>query len=312
MKKSIANLKVQVLTWVINSGPVIYNVIRMVASFIDGVKIKKAAKKGTPFVLIYQQGRVASTSVYESIKSLRLPYPLYHVHTLSARAAEKKIEQLKQKGGKIYRYLFVGKQLDHALKNKDLTSQTAPWKIISIFRDPIEIVLSIHFLNIENNIHEFLNESGQVDKNKALKYYENLFTHDDPAGWSVCNWFDEVFLDETGVDVFSSPFDCEKGYTVINTQKFDILLIKFEDIKKAYKYGAAELFDLHPTELKLQHANLHRNDRYSDVYKYVKENLKFTPEFCEKVYSTKLIRHFYSPNQIDELIRKWTYKSGLE
>lgn len=301
------NLKMKLLVWVINSDSRIYNVIRVVISFIDGIKIKRAIKKGIPFVLIYQQGRVASTSVYESIKSIKLPYPLYHVHTLSEQVAQKQIDQLKLEGGKIHRNLFVGKQLSRALKNKKLVEQSEPWKIISIFRDPIEIMLSLYFLGIEDGANIFLNKSGELDKNLALKFYENKFIKDDPSGWGVCHWFNNVFLDELGVDVFLSPFDQEKGFTVIKNQQFDILLIRYEDIQSAYKYGVAELFNIEPNSLNLQYANLHSNKKHSEIHKYVKQNLKLTREFCDKAYSTKLIKHFYSPEQIETLIKKWSY-----
>jgi len=301
------NLKKIAFIYIVNSSSGLYNVVRAILSLIDKSKINQAVKKKIPFVLIYQQGRVASTSVYESIKAIKLPYPLYHVHTISAKTAQKGIEKLKQKKGKIYRHFFVGKFLSQALIQKRKEPQAPPWKIITIFRDPLEVMLSLHFLNMSNK-KLFVSEGGQLDNEMALRHYETLFINDEPAGWEICKWFDEVFLDETGVDVYLTPFDYEKGYTIINAQECDILIIKFEDIKKAYKYGVAELFDINPADVELQHANLHSNDDYKDIHKYVKQNLKFSSEFCDKVYSTKLIKHFYSPQQILNLKNKWGEK----
>lgn len=291
--------------YLINSGPLVYNLSRAVSSVIDGVQINKLVKSGTPFVLIYQQGRVASTSVYESMRSINLPYPIYHVHTLSIDRAQNEISKLKQQGGKVYRHLFVGEKLAREMKKLDWSQQQEPWKVVSIFRDPIEIMLSLYFLNIENDPNGLLTKVENSDKDSVVKYFENLFENSDPAGWEVCNWYDNIFLDEMGVDVYKFPFDKGKGYTVINTKQFDILLIRFEDINNAYRQGVATLFNLDATDLNLKHMNLHRNDKYNDMHKYVKKNLKLSRAFCEKVYSTKLMKHFYSPEHIQELTKKW-------
>jgi len=305
VKRYINNLKLKVLGYLINSGPLVYNLLRAVSSVIDGVKINKLVKSGVPFVLIYQQGRVASTSVYESMRSINLPYPIYHVHTLSMDRAKNEIDKLKQHGGKIYRHLFVGQKLASEMDRLDWSAQQEPWKVISIFRDPIEIMLSLYFLNIESNPNGLLTKVENSDKDSVLKYIENLFENSEPAGWAVCNWYDNIFLDELEVDVYVSPFDKEKGYTVINTKKFDILLIRFEDIKNAYSEGLAVLFGLDASNLNLKHMNLHRNDKFSDLHKYIKENLKLSRGFCERVYSTKLMKHFYSSELIQELTHKW-------
>jgi len=297
---------IQYRRWFSNQGPLIYNLLRAVNGYIDWLRVSSAVKKRTPFVVVYQQGRVASTSVYESLKLLGLPNPIYHVHTLSEHKAKNEIAQLKQTGGKVFRHYFLGQKLAQALKNIDFLDVQKPWKIISIFRDPIEIMLSLYFLNIEDDPSGLLTTVNTSDKDYVLKFFKDLLETSNPAGWDVCNWYDDVFFNELGVDVYKSPFDKEKGYSIINTKRFDILLIRFEGIQSGYSHGVAELFDLDASVINLEHTNLHRTEQYSDIHKYIKKNLKLSRSFCEKVYATKIMKSFYSPEHIEELTKKWT------
>jgi len=272
---------------------------------MDKALINFSSNKGKSFILIYQQGRVASTSVYESIKSLNLSSPIHHVHTISYLHAQQEIDQLKTKGGKVYRHLFVGQYLYKALNRHNSRSNPEPWKIICIFRDPIEIMISLHFLNLDNNPNNKFSVNGVLDKKKALRFFENLFENNDPSKWAICNWFDDVFYKELGIDVFSTTFDKSEGYSVISTDKVDILLIRFENIEHAYKNGAAQLLGLNADDVNLQYANLHTNKNTSEIHKYIKQNLKLSKNACDKVYSTKFMKHFYSPELIGELTSKW-------
>jgi len=284
-------------------GPVIYNTARAIVCLSDKIKIKWAAKKNKPFILIYQQGRVASTSVYESIKAMKLPYPLYHVHTLSIENAEQKIKLAKKNNTKAYRHFFVGKYLGKAIQNIKLTPSYEPWKVICIFRDPIDIMLSLYFLNIETKSKDL---ELYEDKEAALEYFQNLFESNDPSGWAICRWFDDVFYKELGIDVYSHAFDTEKGFVVIKTEKFEILLLRFENLASVYKHGSAELLGIDSGDFNLMHANIHRNDKYSDMHIYIKKNLRLSKSFCDKVYTTKLMKHFYSSAMIETSVKKWT------
>jgi len=292
--------------FIVNSSSDFYNLARFLYCLIDKTLINISSKKGKPFVLIYQQGRVASTSVYESIKSLNLSYPIYHVHTISYKHAQQKIDQLKKKGVKVYRHFFVGQYLYKALNRHNSRNNPLPWKIICIFRDPIEIMISLHFLNLENSPNNKFSVNGVLDKKKALAFFENLFENNEPSNWAICNWFDDVFFKELGIDVFSTPFDKIEGYTIISSKKLDVLLLRFEDLEHAYKYGTAKLLGLNANNVNLQHENLHVNKSANDLHKYIKQNLKLSKNACEKVYSTKLMQHFYSPELIEILSSKWT------
>ena len=61
-----------------------------------------------------------------------------------------------------------------------------------------------------------------------------------------------------------------------------------------------------PADFDLRYSHIHKIDDYKNIQKYVTENLKIDRETCEKVYSTKFIRHFYSDELIEKMVKKWS------
>lgn len=308
LQKILQRIEILLTSRLIMSNYKVYNSARAIRCLIDNISIKYAFKTKKPLILIYQQGRVASTSVYGSIKSLNLHTPIYHVHTLSTARANKQIELLRKGRKKIYRHLFIGKYLGRIIENNSRNA-LANWKIISIFRDPLDIILSLHFLNIDHSSNHKLRTACLTNKEEVMAYFNQLFEHNNPSKWDVCRWFDDVFKNELGVNVYSYDFDVEQGYSIINSENISILLLRFESLEFAYKYGVSELFNLDPADVNLQHIHIHRNDSYSDIHKYVKQNLKVSKAFYQELYSTKFIKHFYSHSMIKELQQKWSIEA---
>lgn len=141
--------------FVANSPAPIYNGARMIQNLCDFRKINKAVRHGIPLVLVYQQGRVASTSVYASLLAANLDMPVYHVHTLSSARATEWIERAKQSGRRINRNFVLGKMLGEVISGLGEGPYPDPWKIICIFREPISVMLSLHFLNPRENLRNY-------------------------------------------------------------------------------------------------------------------------------------------------------------
>jgi len=298
-KTYLKKIELQLTRKLVRSSSFLYNIARWARCLTDEFLINRAARANKPFVIIYQQGRVASTSVYESLYDSGISFPTYHIHSISAENTQKQIDSAKLSGSKVFRHLYVGNMLSIALANHKAQKHASPWKVISIFRDPLAIMISLHFLNAKEDSNIF---SSNVS---ALKHFESLFSTNDPSNWAICTWFDDVFYDELGIDVYQHPFNTDTGYTIIKEEKLDILLLRFEDLSQAFKNGCPELFGSEEGVFELKHANVHKNSQHDARLSYIKQHLKIPREFCDRVYSTKLVKHFYSPKQIEELTLKW-------
>lgn len=100
----------------------LYNMSRRLRCVYDWIQIKVMHFRNISPVIVYQQGRVGSTSVYESLYEILPNEIIYHVHTIKESHANKQIKRLRATNGKIYRHLYVGKYLSRIIQKSDRKS----------------------------------------------------------------------------------------------------------------------------------------------------------------------------------------------
>jgi hypothetical protein len=289
--------------YITNSNALVYNAVRSVRCKLDKYKLSGYIDKKIPLTLVYQQGRVGSTSVYEALQSAQLGHPVYHVHTIDSDNASKQIYKQKIRKEKVYRNLFIGKYLGDLISSG---RKTQKWNIVCIFRDPIAVVMSLYFMNAKSSFKGTLNDEGTIDPSLAMEHLRTLFENDDPNDWAVVNWFDTIFYHEVGVNVYDYKFDYDKGYVVIETEEYRIILLKLESLKEQFSAAMADFYNTDETKFALKVANVHRDQKQDEVHQIVKKDFELTQKNCQKVYQTKFVEHFYSPSEIELLAKKWT------
>lgn len=283
-----------------------YNVMRRIRVTLDLLLLTKDRIFKKDYILIYQQGRVASTSVYESLTLLNLRQRLYHVHLLSAEKADKKIIAANKKKQKVPRYLYTGKYLAESF-SKDKEKN---WHIITIFREPISMLLSVYFLNAERAFkHVNFDQEDELVKAEMIKEFKAVCENDDPDNWDICNWYDDIFKNEIGIDVFDFEFNKERNYLVISQENVQSLLLKFESLKDNFSYACSDFLDIKEAdELTLLNSNVHKNNKLSNHHQYIKNNLSLSIDALDRIYNTKFVKHFYSEKEIENFKEKWGRK----
>lgn len=54
-------------------------------AWVEGLYIRSLNFRKQPPVLIYQMGKVGSTSIYKTLKRARIRYPIFHIHWFSKK-----------------------------------------------------------------------------------------------------------------------------------------------------------------------------------------------------------------------------------
>jgi len=257
-----------------------------------------------PPVIIYQMGKVGSTALLESLQTTDIPNMVYSAHFLSHKGmddAEKYF--LSQSKPTIPNHL----KFSRLLRRKIDKTKGICWKIITLVRDPVGREISDFFQNVEFIYPEFVNETGYVKKDAALNFIIEQFKKFEESSDYANNWLDNEIKDTFDVDVYQHFFDVEKGFTIIKEQGVEILLLKMEDMYQCIKTALSEFLDLKEPFV-LKRSNIGSEKKYSAIYKYVKENIIIPREICERIYSTKYARHFFSDNMREKLLRRWSEK----
>jgi len=253
-----------------------------------------------PPILVYQMGKVGSTSVSDSLKAARLKNYVFDIHFLS--------NDLNQ-----YKKFYIDSgivpvpyhiELGLALRKRIIKNKFNKFKIISLVRDPIARQISDVFQNPEIMGMNIRGQVGLLDINKSITLIEDKFS-DLKAFDYVFEWFDRELKSIFGIDVFSNPFNRDIGWTVYYGDKADLLIIRMEDLSLVGEAVISEFLKT-PLKISLLDSNVRSQTPEAMSYKYVKENMRIKREICKKVYNSQLVRHFYSEKHINELINRWS------
>lgn len=258
------------------------------------------SNKEIPPILIYQMGKVGSSTVYNSLVNRSLPNSILHIHFLSDALPEYKIAHERAGVFPAPYHMFLGDAMRKVLKKK----QDFPVKIISLVRDPVAIVVSALFEN--THFHKELLTAGKdnVDLKKTIDYF-NRYLGDTNYFAYVYEWFDKELKDVFGIDVFATPFPKERGYARYDNKNISALVIRLEDLSNK---GAKAISDFLCLDgpLELQETNVRATTKHANEYREVLQGICISPEVCKEIYSSRFAKHFYSDCMIVKFMEQWS------
>lgn len=253
-----------------------------------------------PPVLVYQMGKVGSSTVYNSLLDMGLKNSIHHVHFLSVDLPEyRRRHELAGIFPAPY-HIFLGEALSKVIAKR----RGFPIKIISLVRDPVALVVSALFENTYFNKELLENDSDVIDPQKAIDQLELYFQVPDNCRY-IYDWFDREFKHVFGIDVFATPFPVEKGYEVYSYNNVEALVIRLEDLAEKGPKSIAAFLGL-DAPLSLQLKNIRTEIKLSDSYQKVLNGICLDKDLCGEIYSSRFVKHFYTDEMIEKFITKWS------
>lgn len=262
-------------------------------------------------VLIYQMGKVGSSSVTHSLRNVKLGRRIYHVHFLRQDYIEKYEAQRKDWLGTnrepalkhIWQYQYLREKLDKGLSDK--------WKIITLIRDPVARNLSTFFQNMEvvsskADEYTFMSPEHQfevtITKDKIEPLIDLFFDKIDHEYPLI--FFEREFNHLFDIDVMTGEFSTEQGYEIYSGDQAELLFIRLEDLNDCVSEAFETFLDLQ--NFTLQNTNVGSEKAYADVYKQFKNIIVLPKSYLDSLYDTPFMHHFYSEPEIDAFRKKWT------
>jgi len=271
-------------------------------ALVESLKINWKNFRDTPPIVIYQMGKVGSTTVCESLKNADLPNPVYHVHFLSHDGIKNAEEYFLglQKGispPHIKRSKMLRKKID---KKKGVQ-----WKIITLVREPIGREISDFFQVVDRYYPDLIDENGDVNKSSAIEFLQERLANYDESTNYTSTWFDKELKQAFNIDVYAYPFNHEDSFTIIRKENINVLILRLEDLHSSFNNALSQFLDLE-APVRMVTSNVGRDKSYSEAYRYVLKNIAVPESVCAKIYSSKYTKHFYDENSINEFIHKWS------
>ena len=268
-----------------------------------------------PPVIVFQMGKVGSTSIKRSLEALNLDLAVYHSHLLTKeRIAETEKKRKKFFGTERESYLkrpwlnqFLHKEIVKKHNGKK-------WKVITLTRDPIARNVSTFFENLEvqaierNGTFEVRSDYYDIlrtvvtlnDMQVLIDLFFSKLRHE-----SSLEFFDRELKEIFGVDVYVSEFPKTKGYNIYRSTRADVLLIRLEDLNARAGQAFNEFLNIDNFILKSE--NVGSQKIYAPLYKRFLQTITWPESYLDKFYESKFMNHFYTENEIKGFRKKWRH-----
>jgi hypothetical protein len=238
-------------------------------------------RHAAPPVLIYQFGKVGSTSIQDSLLP-RWPGLVVHAHTINQRDGEPaQVKAVREVLQRAEERVFI----------------------ITTVRDPIARNISAFFQNFERETGSCDTEAYRFSVQSLIELFLEKFPHDTPL-----KWFDNNLKVSTGIDVFEYNFP-PVGVQMIRRGNVDLLLMKSE-IPDWLKESAIEQV-LGLDQFRLKAENVGHQKCYAKTYRDFLHTFVAPDWYVQKMYGSRLFQHFYSA-QRETLTALWTRKPTVQ
>jgi len=252
-------------------------------------------------ILIYQPGKVGSSSIYKSILDLKLP--VIHLHRLA------------------YNFNLFGNENINAYNELMERIKQSKIKIITGVREPIIRDISNFIHNLDDGrwyTYSFLNQDMNNTFQRVVdRYYVNKnFEHRAEGNYKwldiswnygkygqIFEWFDFELKKVFGIDIYDYPFDREKGFTVIKKGNVEVFLYKLENLNNNEKSLGEFIGN---SKFTLLNDNIGNKKKYKYLYQEFLKNLKISRSYFEVYYhDNKKMKHFYTDSEVSMFMKRW-------
>lgn len=261
---------------------------------------------GAPPVLVYQMGKVGSTSVWETLTRSALPNPLYKVHYLSDQGIEE--------GGSVFSHLLgVPGTLPHSDAVREVRARLAaepgqPWKVVSLVRDPIARDVS-SFVQIVHFVHPELTQPTVQEARIARAAAMQFLMYREAESYHS-RWFDMEVRQMFGIDVFDTPFDHEHKRLHVSRGNVDLMVLRLEDLDATLPANLAWFLGVPEENIRSTYASSRHPEKIApaydrDIYRRIVRQVRVPRSRSKPVYESRFARHFYTADEIDRFAARW-------
>jgi hypothetical protein len=168
-------------------------------------------------------------------------------------------------------------------------------RIISASREIVSRVLSGAFQYLSTNGLA----PGVIDMDRVNGYLEKSFFNDCEV---IASWFDHQFY--CGLDIFSYPFDHQRGHVHINHPAAQLFLYRVEDLPRLDD-ALAEFLGM--PGFRVQRKNVGSEKSYAKAYRQLMATYTVSGKVLDELYATRYMRYFYSDEERARFREYWLH-----
>ncbi|HEY5658239.1 MAG TPA: putative capsular polysaccharide synthesis family protein [Myxococcota bacterium] len=255
-----------------------------------------------PPVLVYQMGKVGSSTVARVLRAAA--YPDLHVHSLEPETLRRVYEEQRRAGGRF----SVGYtwHLSRAVQARlRCLGDTCRVSVITLVRDPIAREVSALFQSPTVQGAALLGADGALDAQRAVASLRARFSKKD-ACWWVFDWFQSEIGATLGVDVMAAPFPRERGWGIVEGARASGLVLRTEDLDRTLAPALRAFLGIEVGDVTRHRSNVRSETRDAARYGDVLSGVRLPRDAVERIYAQPFVRHFYPQPMLDAFIARWS------
>jgi hypothetical protein len=250
-------------------------------------RVAKRRKSGAPIV-VFAMAKTGTTAVAAALRSAGFG-PVFQVHDLDPEFLNREEREYRWSGRPWRNW-----DAQSVLRRPATTA--APWRVISLVREPIAQSVSAFF---QPSVRR-----GYVDSATATDQLLERFG--DRLDRLPLRWFESHLQPALGIDVYDNDFDVDRGYAIVATPTVKLLVLRCEGLDVA-PHALAELLDA-DRPIDVGRENVGSDKTYGDLYRAFVAALRPSADAIERVYSSRLVEHFYSSEEIARFREFWSVR----
>jgi hypothetical protein len=257
--------------------------------------LDRAVASRDELVLLHQMGKVGSSSVRDALEAME-GIRVFQSHWWTRRNLQHKagiIDESRRKSNRYGDRHHFGAMLYDRIVEPRLAS-----RVVTMVRDPLARNVSSYFQHLDD-IWGMRAAHERVSAENLIDGFHRVFEHDEPL-----TWFQTEIEDTTGIDVFASPFDTARRWTIIPSDHWSLLIMR-TDLPDEGKQEALSTFlgvDMPP----LPRSNVGSTKKYASQYRAFKQHLTIPRSLLDRLYNAPVTRHFFSPDEVATMRARWT------
>jgi hypothetical protein len=170
--------------------------------------------------LVYQMGKVGSSTVVRTLENLPLSTPIVRVHSLHPAKVAEDIETLRESLGYLREHVVTSS----TLVQKQLDWGEFPCTVITCTREPVGRAISFAFQDWKRQLPE-VSDVRELEPEQMVELVMQKLRpgslHADPG-----QWFGRELKSVFGIDVMAVPYNFEQGYVTVQGGPVDALVIR--------------------------------------------------------------------------------------
>lgn len=270
--------------------------------------------------LVLSPNRVGSNTLWNVLRQLPVEGAFHKAHSLCGPELpgweecpfpKWELVQMNESDGKTWERVLLHRRL---MARAAVAGGRPPRKIrvMSAVREPVAQWISALFYSAQRYPEVLDPASLTVEKVTRYLTGELHIVYPWLEGgewWEHDAWIHRELGDRMGLDVFGAPFDGERGWQVYEGRDARLLIIRQESMGHIQE-AVGEFYGLPAASVPTVRENDSGSFPYHEQYLSVRGQIRLPEALLDRIYSTQLVRHFYTPAEIAAFKARWSGRSA--